>query len=414
MDDKKQKAAKKNSQAHILKVAGELFLRDGFGRASVDKMAAAARVSKQSIYEHFPSKADLFEAAVRDSLKRARMASIDPSDDVTDTLRRYMLHMFQVFGLPIPFGLFRANIAAARSFPKLAADLHQIRLDASAPVAAYLDLQIAKGKIIPCDTAVLATRFGGVAVGGTRYFLGRSLPSPKIQENIVDGVLELFFNGYSDQCEWGAEVVPPLQSTPPRLEGGVALRLSVERLNALIDSAMNNFFEFGYVKTSVDRIAQEQGVSKATIYRQFGSKAKLFRYVVERDIYEADQGEIVLPLHAESLEDTLYFIARQALDLHLAVPNIKMHQLLIEEAEEFPDLARQFYDIRVERLGRALAKAYKLHGLEAPGPFGTQVFYSLSTFAVRYFTINALPDTERRDVLSRSCAQLFSKGIGAR
>lgn len=65
-----------DSRAQILEAAGAVFLAEGFERTSVDMIAATAHMSKQSIYELFPSKLALFEAAVRSKLDGARRDSV--------------------------------------------------------------------------------------------------------------------------------------------------------------------------------------------------------------------------------------------------------------------------------------------------------------------------------------------------
>jgi TetR/AcrR family transcriptional regulator of autoinduction and epiphytic fitness len=44
----------------ILKAAAEQFRACGFDATSVDRIAAAAGVSKRTVYNHFPSKEELF------------------------------------------------------------------------------------------------------------------------------------------------------------------------------------------------------------------------------------------------------------------------------------------------------------------------------------------------------------------
>ena len=46
----------------ILEAAGERFVADGYAATSIDAVAAAARVSKGSVYHHFHDKSELFEA----------------------------------------------------------------------------------------------------------------------------------------------------------------------------------------------------------------------------------------------------------------------------------------------------------------------------------------------------------------
>lgn len=51
------------TRAAIVAAAIERFAAEGFARASIDAVAAAARVSKGAVYHHFKDKAELFEAA---------------------------------------------------------------------------------------------------------------------------------------------------------------------------------------------------------------------------------------------------------------------------------------------------------------------------------------------------------------
>ncbi|WP_194926916.1 TetR/AcrR family transcriptional regulator [Catenulispora pinisilvae] len=50
----------------ILNAAGTVFLRDGFTRAGIDAIAAEAKVSKQTVYNHFGDKERLFMAMTDD------------------------------------------------------------------------------------------------------------------------------------------------------------------------------------------------------------------------------------------------------------------------------------------------------------------------------------------------------------
>ncbi|MFE2186870.1 TetR/AcrR family transcriptional regulator [Streptomyces sp. NPDC059455] len=54
----------------ILEAAVAVFLREGYDRASVDVIADEARVSKQTVYNHFGDKERLFIAAVEEERER--------------------------------------------------------------------------------------------------------------------------------------------------------------------------------------------------------------------------------------------------------------------------------------------------------------------------------------------------------
>lgn len=51
---------------NIIKAAGDLFIQQGVDETSMDEIAAAAEVSKQTLYSHFGSKEGLFVEAIRD------------------------------------------------------------------------------------------------------------------------------------------------------------------------------------------------------------------------------------------------------------------------------------------------------------------------------------------------------------
>jgi TetR/AcrR family transcriptional regulator, mexJK operon transcriptional repressor len=68
--------------AAILSAATEVFLREGYARASVDAIAEAAGVGKQTVYGHFGDKQQLFLAVV----EHAHATSpLDPADLITDS-----------------------------------------------------------------------------------------------------------------------------------------------------------------------------------------------------------------------------------------------------------------------------------------------------------------------------------------
>jgi AcrR family transcriptional regulator len=55
---------------HILAVALEEFIRSGPAHASMERIAAAAKVSKRTLYTRFKSREGLLVAAARDALER--------------------------------------------------------------------------------------------------------------------------------------------------------------------------------------------------------------------------------------------------------------------------------------------------------------------------------------------------------
>lgn len=103
----------------ILDAALPVFLDSGFGNTTVDRLAAAARVTKRTIYSYFGNKDGVFTEMQR---RLAANVSGEPTDPETleslATRIVYGLHSAQMVGLH------RLVIAESLRFPELARNLH--------------------------------------------------------------------------------------------------------------------------------------------------------------------------------------------------------------------------------------------------------------------------------------------------
>lgn len=59
---RRQESEREPAFERLLRAGAELFAREGYASASLEAVAAAAGVTKGSLYHHFGGKADLFEA----------------------------------------------------------------------------------------------------------------------------------------------------------------------------------------------------------------------------------------------------------------------------------------------------------------------------------------------------------------
>lgn len=65
-----------DKRAAIMRGALHVFARDGYTRASVDAISAAAEVSTRTVYNHFLDKAELFQEVIKGSATRAAEVQI--------------------------------------------------------------------------------------------------------------------------------------------------------------------------------------------------------------------------------------------------------------------------------------------------------------------------------------------------
>lgn len=105
----------------ILKGAKSVFLKHGFGDASMDEVAAVAGVSKMTVYRHFGSKEELFAGVVTESCQQLFTEEIEEIFALPphEALRNFARKMTEIFFARDTAELHRIVIAEARRFPKL-------------------------------------------------------------------------------------------------------------------------------------------------------------------------------------------------------------------------------------------------------------------------------------------------------
>ncbi|MEO0997899.1 MAG: TetR/AcrR family transcriptional regulator [Pseudomonadota bacterium] len=113
-------------QAAIRQAAADMFLSVGWEGTSMDAVAAAAGVSKQTVYSHFRSKDDLFRACVR-SKKELYQLEVDPSaqPDLATGLARFARSLLELLRDPEVMAMYRLLVAHCMDFPKLVRNFHE-------------------------------------------------------------------------------------------------------------------------------------------------------------------------------------------------------------------------------------------------------------------------------------------------
>ena len=112
----------------ILEGAKIVFLRDGFGLASMDDVAAAAGVGKQTVYRHFGSKEALFLGLVQSMCASAIAATVPAhpaKGSIEDELRALGQMLAKGLITPDNLALYRAIVAEAGRLPVLGAIFYQ-------------------------------------------------------------------------------------------------------------------------------------------------------------------------------------------------------------------------------------------------------------------------------------------------
>jgi AcrR family transcriptional regulator len=111
---------RRTRESRILTAALDVFLRSGYGASTVDELAAAAQVTKRTLYAYYGDKAGLFAAMVR---HLAAAVSLDAASD-RDTLETLAARIISRVHSDELVGLHQLVIAESNRFPELALILH--------------------------------------------------------------------------------------------------------------------------------------------------------------------------------------------------------------------------------------------------------------------------------------------------
>jgi TetR/AcrR family transcriptional repressor of mexJK operon len=112
----------------ILDAATAIFLRDGYGAASLEAVASAAGVSKRTLYARFAGKPALFQVVVARLVSRwlpAFDAQMGQAHGLEATLLAAARVMLATALVPEALALYRLLIAEIGRFPELGHIVHQ-------------------------------------------------------------------------------------------------------------------------------------------------------------------------------------------------------------------------------------------------------------------------------------------------
>lgn len=135
-----------------------------------------------------------------------------------------------------------------------------------------------------------------------------------------------------------------------------------ERYMRIIAAATELFLRDGYSETSIDRILEQSGGSKATLYSYFPTKDDLFRAVTDSVVENDKQPELNT---RDDVLETLRAFAEQRLNVIFSPSHRALLRVVIAERQKFPDLARAYHETGPKK-SRELMAGY-LRGLHTEG-----------------------------------------------
>jgi AcrR family transcriptional regulator len=119
-------------------------------------------------------------------------------------------------------------------------------------------------------------------------------------------------------------------------------RIAQEKRAAILRAALGSFLAGGYERTSLASIAVAAGVSRATLFKQFPTKAELFDAIVAD--YWHDDAEAVAPPRVGGLRAGLVVLGSRYVDLLTRDGMVDLYRVVIAETPRFPELGRANFE----------------------------------------------------------------------
>ena len=197
-----QSEKSRDTSQRIIHAATELFLQQGFRDTSLDDVAAAAGVTKPTVYSHFGSKAGLLQR-IAEAHATARAASVAAALRHTGDPRTDLMTFGEIFSQRVlsddARSWHRLSLQESAAHPEIGTTLF-----AAGParviqaLKTYIKGETMAGRLTCSDPDVAAEQFLGLLIGVNpiRMMAGQPLPSKaKLRRNCraaVDTFLAAF------------------------------------------------------------------------------------------------------------------------------------------------------------------------------------------------------------------------------
>ena len=195
------------------------------------------------------------------------------------------------------------------------------------------------------------------------------------------------------------------------------------KIEQVLQGARAVFLRDGFEGASVDAIAREAGVSKATLYSYFADKRVLFMEVGRGECHR-QSGQIMSDIdHEAAPREVLTEIGRRILWFMCSDLGQRLFRMCVAESERFPELGRQFWETghvvvrgHIEAyLDGAIARG-ELSPIEDRG-FAAEQFFELckvDIFPRMMCGCGGAPDDAERERVIGGAVDMFLARYGAR
>lgn len=186
----------------IIQAAIAEFRANGFETTSMDKIAATAGVSKRTVYNHFPSKEELFAEILNQLWARIsaeQSVTYRPDQPLHDQLRQMLLAKLQLMADDNFLSLARVAIAATIHSPERAQNMVARMGEREEGLTVWIRAAQADGRLKPVDADFAAHQVQGLLKSfgfWPQISMGQPPLDTATQRSVAESALEMFLAHY--------------------------------------------------------------------------------------------------------------------------------------------------------------------------------------------------------------------------
>ena len=155
-------------RASILDAAIKTFRDEGYDKASMDRIAEIAGASKRTVYNHFPSKEDLFQAVVDrfgQEMHALKLIPYEPGRTLEEQLSEFVDAELAVVNDPAWMGFMKVLLMVFIRAPELARKALSRQATGENGITAWMRAAALDGKLSVEDPALAASVFSAMMGG---------------------------------------------------------------------------------------------------------------------------------------------------------------------------------------------------------------------------------------------------------
>ncbi len=186
----------------IIQAAIAEFRANGFEVTSMDKIAATAGVSKRTVYNHFPSKEELFAEILNQLWARIsaeQSVNYNRDQPLREQLRQMLQAKMQLMADENFLTLARVAIAATIHSPERAQNMIERMGEREEGLTVWIRAAQADGRLKPVDPEFAAHQVQGLLKTfgfWPQMSMGRAALDVDMQNTVAESALEMFLACY--------------------------------------------------------------------------------------------------------------------------------------------------------------------------------------------------------------------------